>query len=135
MQKTVREMSASETPSRTITWLLRLGWAVAAVGVLLWVLMKLSDASLGVDLKREVGFGTLLLMSLLSLPLGPILLLFVDRLLDLFAVRWPPENAHLTEAIYVWIVCTVAGYVQWFVLIPIGYRKLRTVIRARRTAR
>ncbi len=135
MQKTVREMNASQTTGRTITWLLRLGWTIAVASVLLWVLLKLSDTSLGDDLKREVGIGNLLLMSLLSFPLGPILLFFADRVLDLFTDRWFAEGTYLSEAIYIWIVCTVAGYVQWFVLFPIGYRKLRMVFHSRRAAR
>jgi hypothetical protein len=77
----------------------------------------------------------LLLMSLLSLPLGPILLFFIDRMLDILTIRWPAQDAYLTEAVYIWVVCVAAGYVQWFVLLPIGYQKLRMMILARKAAR
>jgi hypothetical protein len=100
-------------------FLLKIAWLTIALLILATSLLDFYDAT-NEQLAREIGFRHLVLMSLMSLPIGPAVLFVVDKLVDI-------RSSGLNEIIAIWISCVVGGYIQWFYLIPkaIGYLKRR----------
>lgn len=94
-------------------------WLIIAVMILATSLFDFINSTDEL-LKREIGFRHLLLMSFISLPVGPALLFIVDKLI---AIR----SSGLSEIFGVWISCIIGGYFQWFYLVPkiVGYVRRR----------
>ena len=109
---------------------LKAGWIVAVIAVLGWALWKLKAGGLSETLEYEVGLANLILMGALSFPLGPAVLFALDRAVD---VIYPSlvKGDSSAEVLLVWVACVVGGYVQWFIIVPAAYRKLRKKLQSR----
>ena len=89
---------------------LKIAWLAVVVLILTTSLLDFHDAN-NEQLAREVGFRHLVLMSLVSLPIGPAVLFVVDKLVDI-------RSSGLSEIFAIWVSCVIGGYIQWFYLIP-----------------
>jgi hypothetical protein len=104
---------------KSIARAVKIGWSTAAVALLLLALylFNVKDARPNSDAGVPMIYG----MFLLSFPSG----LGVMTLSSWLIIRSGSEgaaesNSHLVQ---VWLVMAVAGYLQWFVLIPWLVRK------------
>jgi hypothetical protein len=111
-------------------FIVKVGWITAVTAVLAWTLWKLKIGGLSDTLEYEAGLANLILMGALSFPLGPAVLFMLDRAID---VIYPSllEGNRSAEVILVWTACAVGGYIQWFILFPAAYRKLRKKLQSR----
>jgi nitrogen fixation-related uncharacterized protein len=107
------------------TLVLKVAWIIIAAVVLVWALWKLKTGQLTDALKYEVGLAHLILMSALSFPLGPVVLFVLDRVINLAQPSLFADGGSRSEVILVWISCVAGGYVQWFIVVPTVYGKVR----------
>lgn len=98
----------------TQTRIIKIAWLTVMAAILIWGLMDYFGAQ-SQQLQFEVGLKYLVILSVLSLPLGPILLFVVGRLLGL-------RFSGIYELIEIWSLCLIGGYLQWFVLAPRIYQ-------------
>ena len=61
----------------------------------------------------EQGLFILVLLGLLSFPLGPLLLYFVTTLQII-----EYQNSFVLELIVISVSCFIGGYAQWFIILP-----------------
>lgn len=106
----------------------KVGWIVAVAAVLIWALWKIGAGGLNETLEYEIGLANLIFMSALSFPLGPVVLFVLDRAADIIHPSLF-EGRGATEIVFVWTACAVGGYIQWFIVVPRVYRKLRKKLR------
>jgi hypothetical protein len=95
-----------------------LAWLTLVGLVFIWTLMSyqgLSDA----QLKNEVVLRHVLTMLFLTLPSGWLLSSVVSAVLHLFDLT----ATGLSYALLVTLTCGIAGYLQWFVLLPGLWRR------------
>ncbi len=104
--------------------IIKIAWLAVMAVILIWGLIDYFGVQ-SQQLEFEVGLKYLVLLSILSLPLGPIFLIVVVRLLG---VRFPG----IYELMEIWLLCLVGGYLQWFVLAPKIYQ---AVIRKKSTGK
>ena len=98
----------------------------------LWLLV--CAASLVVMLVRlglyggdRIALTTLVPMYWLSLPLGHTgVMAGIDIRTALYVAGTPPGIP--AEGLYLWMVLSVIGYVQWFVLLPLAARKCQQLL-------
>ena len=62
------------------------------------------------QIQFEIGLRHLILISILSIPVGPILLFVVVRLLNF-------KLPGIYEIFEIWILSLVGGYIQWFIVL------------------
>ena len=93
-------------------------WLAAVAAILAWTLSGLY-AQADQQLKDEILLRHALVMMLLTLPSGWMLTALVSAIAD--AVNFQPAGA--TDAFMVSLLCAIAGYLQWFVLVPWLWRK------------
>src|SRR5258708_37103925 len=95
-------------------------WIVACVGMLIfaWVQQSIHD--------MPVAF--IWLMIFLTFPIGYAVALIVGILSSTF----PGTGTYhpFWDVVPMWIALTVAGYAQWFVLLPAAWRRVRGKNRA-----
>ena len=109
--------------------MVKMGWIVAAVVVLLWAFWRLKAGGRTSAIEHEIGFVHLILMSVLSFPAGPAVLFVLDGAVDVVYPSLHSGKSPVAEVVFVWFSCVVGGYVQWFVVLPSAYRKLRKKLR------
>ena len=99
--------------------LLIIVWLSVALLILATSLLDFHDSTDEL-LAREIGFRHLVLMSIISLPIGPAVLFVVDKLVDI-------RSSGMSEIIGIWVSCVIGGYIQWFHLMPkiFGYIRHR----------
>jgi hypothetical protein len=100
---------------RTIFILL---WLAVAASVFAWTSTSY-HAQVIPQLKDEIILRHALVMMFLTLPSGWALTALVSAILGV--VNFQPVG--VTEAYIVSLSCTIAGYMQWFVLLPWLWRK------------
>ena len=69
------------------------------------------NSAISEGMSFEVGLRHLLIMNIISFPLGPVVLLIVTK-----AMILPKEL--LEEVITVWLVTFVSGALQWLWIVP-----------------
>lgn len=104
---------------RSSKLLLKIVWLIVALLILATSLLDFYNFTDEL-LAREIGFRHLVLMSIISLPIGPAVLFVVDKLVEI-------RSSGLSEIIGIWVSCVVGGYIQWFYMLPkvVGYIKRR----------
>jgi len=104
---------------RLSKFLLKIIWLSIALLVFATSLLDI-HSSTDELLAREIGLRHLVLMSLISLPIGPAILFVVDKFVEI-------RSSGMSEIIGVWISCVIGGYIQWFYFIPkvVSYIKRR----------
>lgn len=100
----------------------KIAWHACMFAVLAWLTVDYLDAE-SQQMQFELGLKYLIVLSLLSFPLGPLLLLGVTRGLDV-------HLSGVNEGLMLWAVCFTGGYIQWFVLLPRVFRKRHSSFRA-----
>jgi len=103
-------------------------WLVVVGAILVWTLVAHSGETSS-TMQWEILLRHGLLMLALSTPSGVILCLMLEIMMGLFGV----SIDGISEAVLVSIACGIAGYLQWFVLLPWLWRKWK-VRRARNAA-
>jgi hypothetical protein len=98
----------------TQTRIIKSAWLVVMAAILICGLIDYFGVQ-SQQLQFEVGLKYLVILSVLSLPLGPILLFVVVRLLGL-------RFSGIYELMEIWLLCLIGGYIQWFVLMPRIYQ-------------
>lgn len=92
---------------------------VALVGlVFVWTLTSYQELP-DVQSKKEVLLRHGLFMLLLALPSGWLLTALVGAILALVGL----QATGLSDALLVTLTCGIAGYLQWFVLLPWLWRR------------
>ena len=76
----------------------------------------------------RAALSSLVPLYFLSLPLGHLGLLAVNRLLVELYVTSHTVPGIFSEGLMLWAALTVLGYIQWFVLLPWIARKSRQAI-------
>ena len=99
------------------SFLTKIAWLIITLVILSTSVFDYHDAA-NEQLEREIGFRHLVLMSLVSLPIGPVVLFFVDRLVEI-------RSSGLYEIIAIWASCVIGGYIQWFYLLPKTMKRVR----------
>lgn len=98
--------------------LLLLLWVVAVASIFAWTIDSY-DAQSVPQLKNEILLRHGLLMLVLTLPSGLVLSALVGSIVSLVGF----ELAGPADALLVSLTCAVAGYLQWFVLLPWLWRE------------
>lgn len=93
---------------------------MTSIAILAWVVVSYHTESVP-QLKYEILLRHELVMLLLTLPSGCGLIALVWLVLSPLGV----EPNGMVEAVLVSFTCSVAGYWQWFVLVPWLWRKWR----------
>ena len=107
-------------PRHPVLRILAMAWLLAAVAMLLITMLRPEMA-----LNERAALSTLVPLYFLSFPLGHIGLLALNWLkVDLY-VSFNATPGIFTEALLLWTLLTVFGYLQWFVLLPWLARKSR----------
>lgn len=88
-------------------------WLIAVAAILAWTLTRL-HAQINSQLKFEILLHHALVMMLLTLPSGLIFTGLVSAITSVFGF----EPAGAIDAVIVSVSCTIAGYLQWFILVP-----------------
>ena len=96
--------------------IVKVAWLITMTSVLLWGLIDYWEVQ-SKQMRYEVGLKFLIVISGLSLPLGPALLFIVVSLIGL-------RFSGIYELIEIWLICLVAGYLQWFELTPRLYQAI-----------
>lgn len=105
-------------PSRHFFLLL---WIALVLSVLAWTLISYGSAP-DAQLENEVLLRHGLLMLALTLPSGWLLSALFGLVFSLLGF----DLVGVGDAIAVSIACAIAGYLQWFVLLPWLWRKWRS---------
>ena len=92
-------------------------WFAIVLMVLIWTMV--SHGSAPDQFKNEVVFRHGIVMLAVSAPSGWLLSALLSGVLSLFGV----ELVGLADAFAVSLACGVAGYLQWFVLVPWLWRR------------
>jgi len=98
--------------------LLVLAWLVLVGLVFIWTITSYQGLT-DVQSKNEVLLRHGLLMLLLTLPSGWLLTALVSAVMSLIGLT----AIGLSDALLVTLVCGIAGYLQWFVLLPWLWRR------------
>lgn len=106
------------------------GWVVAVAAVLVWALGKIRAGGLSETLEYEVGLAHLIFVGALSFPLGPAVLFVLYRAVKIIHPSLL-EGGGTAEIVFVWTACVISGYIQWFILLPSAYKKLRQRLHSR----
>ena len=85
-------------------------WLLLVTIILVWTLLDYANTDIE-QLKFEIGMRHLILISILSVPLGPFILFIVIRVLDFKAPG-------IYEILETWVLSVAGGYIQWFVILP-----------------
>jgi hypothetical protein len=93
-------------------------WLMLVIGVLAWTLVSYHAQS-DLQLQSEIIVRHALLMLLLTLPCGWLLMALAAAALSLAGV----EAAGVNDAVLVSLIGALAGYFQWFVLMPWLWRR------------
>lgn len=93
-------------------------WLVVVASLFVWTMVSYSTQAVS-ELKNELLLRHGLLMLVLTLPSGWIATALVSAILRLVGV----DVAGIADALLVSLTCAVAGYLQWFVLLPWLWRK------------
>lgn len=88
-------------------------WLVAVASIFVWTMVTYNAQAIP-ELKYEILLRHGLLMLVLALPSGWIASALVGAILGLVGV----DVAGMADALLVSLTCAVAGYLQWFVLLP-----------------
>jgi hypothetical protein len=114
-------MQGAKVMKRTLWLTVKWGWIVLSV-LLLLITLALFDGSPKSDVEILLGYGLLVL----TFPIGLLLSIaegFVGR--AVFNLLGLTATTTYMSLVTTWLVYTVAGYVQWFVLLPWVIRRLR----------
>lgn len=103
-------LAAVKMTKRTIFLIL---WLVAVASIFVWTMVTYNAQAIP-ELKYEILLRHGLLMLVLALPSGWIASALVGAILGLVGV----DVAGMADALLVSLTCAVAGYLQWFVLLP-----------------
>jgi hypothetical protein len=93
-------------------------WLVAAVFIFAWTMVSYQAQGVP-QLKDEILLRHGLVMLILTLPSGLIWTAAVGSIVSLIGF----ELVGMADAVLVSLTCVVAGYWQWFVLLPWLWRK------------
>lgn len=93
-------------------------WLVAVASIFVWTMVSYY-AQVAPQLKYEILLRHGLLMLVLTLPSGWIVTALVGAIVSLVGL----DLAGMADALLVSLTCAVAGYLQWFVLLPWLWRK------------
>lgn len=93
-------------------------WLVAVASIFVWTMVSYNAQAVP-ELKYEILLRHGLLMLVLALPSGWIASALVGAIVGLVGL----DVAGMADALLVSLTCTVAGYLQWFVLLPWLWRK------------
>lgn len=104
-------------------------WLVAVASIFVWTLVGYNSQAVP-ELKDELLLRHGLLMFLLTLPSGWIAAAVVSAIVGLVGLNL----GGIADALLVSLTCAVAGYLQWFVLLPWLWRQWKAR-RARRASR
>lgn len=92
-------------------------WFALVLVVLIWTMV--SHGSAPDQFKKEVLLRHGIVMLAVSAPSGWLLSALLSAVLSLFGI----ELVGLADAFAVSLACGVAGYLQWFVLVPWLWRR------------
>ena len=95
-------------------------WLLLVVSILAWTIVSY-DAQSDAQLKSEIVLRHGILMLGLTLPSGWILTALIGSLAHLVGLA----PIGLGDTLLVSLTCAVAGYLQWFVVVPWLWRKWR----------
>lgn len=109
--------------------LLLLLWLVLIAMVLIWTLVGYNRVS-DPQLQNEILLRHGIVMLVLSLPMG----WFLSAMMGMAFAAFGFELTGLSDAIAISLACTVAGYLQWFVIAPWLWHRW-AAYRARNVAR
>lgn len=93
-------------------------WLVAVVSIFTWTLTSY-HAQVIPQLKNEILLRHALVMMLLTLPSGWGLTALVSAMVGVINL----QLVGAADAFIVSLSCAIAGYLQWFVLLPWLWRK------------
>ncbi len=99
-------------------------WLVVVASVFVWTMVSYNAQTVP-ELKNEILLRHGILMLVLTLPSGSIATALISVIVGLLGL----DLAGISDALFVSLTCAVAGYLQWFVLLPWLWRKWK----ARRT--
>ncbi len=96
---------------------------------LLWILLNLSIAIPyfnGGEYSGEYQLGFIMLMTIITMPAGTIVQVLLGLIFFLFdSIVTYSETVGLFQSLIIWVFMTIAGYYQWFYLIPKIYMKIK----------
>lgn len=93
-------------------------WIAVAATILIWTLAAYNGETSPV-FRGEILIRHGLIMLALSMPSGFILLFILGMIMGWFGI----SITGIVDAVFASIACGVAGYVQWFVLMPWLWRR------------
>lgn len=96
-------------------------WLVAVASIFVWTMVSY-NAQVVPELKYEILLRHGLLMLVLTLPSGWMATALIGVIAGLVGL----DLAGMADALLVSLTCAVAGYVQWFVLLPWLWRKWKS---------
>lgn len=88
-------------------------WLVVVASIFVWTMVSYNAQTVS-ELKDELLLRHGLLMLVLTLPSGWIAMALVSAIAGLVGL----DLAGIADALLVSLTCAVAGYVQWFKLLP-----------------
>jgi hypothetical protein len=107
-------------PRHPILRIVATAWLLASVVMLLATLLRPE-----IGLNDRAALSSLVPLYFLSFPLGHVSVVALSRLkVDLY-VSFGMAPGIFSEGLLLWILLTVFGYTQWFVLLPWLARKSR----------
>ena len=98
--------------------ILLLVWLVVAVSILAWTFTSY-ESQPDIQLKSEILLRHGILMMVITLPGGWLLSALVSAVLSVVGF----EPVGVGDILLVSITCTVAVYLQWFVILPLLRRR------------
>lgn len=96
-------------------------WLVAVASIFVWSMVSY-NAEVVPELKYEILLRHGILMLVLSLPSGWISSFLVGAIVGFIGF----DVAGMADALLVSLTCAVAGYLQWFRLLPWLWRKWKS---------
>ena len=107
-------------PRHPILRIVATAWLLASIAMLLVTLLRPE-----IGLNERAALSSLVPLYFLSFPLGHFGLLALNRLkVDLY-VTFNVVPGIFTEGLLLWVLLTILGYAQWFVVLPWVSRKFR----------
>lgn len=104
--------------ARAFFYVARVVWVLLAVVVLVLTLIYHGPAY------KDATEAETLLMLALSFPSGWLVVLLLVGMVGGWRHLFGSEVPELLFAVFSWVLWTAIGYVQWFVFVPWGARKL-----------